>query len=136
MFEDDSIDVIEAHHMIEHLSFADTEKALQEWYRVLRPKGILVITCPNLTRLCVKWLKYSMLNHIIPCPKKIDYLVKMFVGQQKNEGLFHKNVFDSVRLSNVLSRHGFVVEFRFTPFPQRPTPSMLIIARKSKCDSC
>jgi len=135
MFDDDSIDLIESHHMIEHLSFADTEKAFKEWHRVLRPRGILVITCPDITRLCVKWLKYSMLNRIFPCPKKMDYLVRMFVGSQKNDGMFHKSVFDYKRLSRVLSRHGFAVEFSFAPFPQRPTPSMLVIARKSKCDS-
>jgi predicted SAM-dependent methyltransferase len=122
--------------MIEHLSFVDTEKALKEWHRVLRPRGMLVITCPDISRVCVKWLKYSMLNRIFPCPKKMDYLAKMFVGSQQHDGMFHKNVFDSVRLSRVLAEHGFTVEFSFAPFPQRPTPSMLVIARKPKCDSC
>jgi predicted SAM-dependent methyltransferase len=49
MFADGSVDYIESHHMIEHLSFADTESALTEWHRVLRQRGLLVISCPDIS---------------------------------------------------------------------------------------
>jgi len=94
-----------------------------------------VITCPDITRLCVKWLKYCLLHRVFPCRRQREYLVRMFVGSQKNEGLFHRNVFDFMRMSDVLAQHGFTVEFSYAPFPQRPTPSRLTIARKSTRDS-
>ncbi|MFA5179810.1 MAG: methyltransferase domain-containing protein [Syntrophales bacterium] len=131
MFDDESIDLIESHHMIEHLSFSETERALSEWRRVLRPRGLLVITCPDILRICLQWFKYSSIYPLFPCPEKIDYMVKTLVGSQEREGEFHKNAFDIRRMSRLLSKYGFKIEFTFSPYPLRPTPSMLVIARKT-----
>ena len=130
IFEDNTIDLIEAHHMIEHLSFSDTGKALIECHRVLRPGGLLVITCPDLTRICLRWIMLTILYPFFPLPDKLDYIVKMLVGSQEHDGMFHKNSFDVRRLSRLLTEHGFKTEFSFTPYPHRPTPSLLIISRK------
>jgi predicted SAM-dependent methyltransferase len=130
-FDDESIDLIESHHSLEHLSFADTDKALSEWHRVLRPRGLLIITCPDILRICIKWIKYTMLYTLLPRPDKLDYIVKMLVGSQENEGMFHKNSFDARRLSRILRKHEFEVEFQFSPYPRRTTPSFIVIARKN-----
>jgi predicted SAM-dependent methyltransferase len=132
MFSDNSIDLIESHHMIEHLSFADTEKALAEWHRVLGPGGVLVITCPDLSRVARRWVLHSFFQPLFPRPERMDYMVKMLVGSQEHDGMFHKNAFDARRMSRLLSRHGFLVEFAYTPYPRRPTPSLLVIARCAK----
>ena len=131
IFEDNSIDLIESHHMIEHFSFADTERALAEWHRVLRPRGLLVITCPDISRICQRWLKYSTFYLLFPRPEKLDYMVKMLVGSQEHDGMFHKNAFDARRMSRLLSKHSFKAEFTYTPYPRRTTPSLLVIARKT-----
>ncbi|RPI36184.1 MAG: methyltransferase domain-containing protein [Nitrospiraceae bacterium] len=131
MFADGSIDYIESHHMIEHLSFADTESALREWHRVLRPGGLIVISCPDIFRIFLKWLKYSAIYPLFPRQEKLDFMIKMIVGPQQHEGQFHRNAFDSRRMSQLLSRHGFSVEFSFSPYSERPTPSLLVIARKN-----
>jgi hypothetical protein len=54
----------------------------------------------------------------------------MLVGSQEHEGMFHKNAFDKRSMSRILDKHGFKVEFTYHPFPIRPTPSRLVIARK------
>jgi len=131
MFADGSIDLIESHHMIEHLSFADTESALKEWHRVLRPRGLLVISCPDIFRIFLKWLGYSAIYPLFPRQEKLDFIIKMLVGPQQHEGQFHRNAFDSRRMSQLFSRHGFSVEFSFSPYSERPTPSLLVIARKT-----
>jgi len=130
MIDDGSVDWIESHHMIEHLSFEDTDRALTEWYRVLRNGGLLVLTCPDILRICKNWIKYSYLYPLFPRPEKLDYMAKMLVGSQEHEGMFHKNAFDPRRISRILSKHGFVVEFTYSPYPIRSTPSLLVIARK------
>lgn len=132
MFDNESIDLIESNHMIEHLSFEDTERALEEWYRVLCVNGLLVLTFPDILKICQNWLKYTYLYRLFPRPEKLDYMVKMLVGSQEHEGMFHRNAFDSRRISRILSKHGFNVEFTFSPYPIRPTPSLLVIARKIK----
>ena len=131
MFEDGSVDLIESHHMIEHLSFADTESALEEWQRVLRRRGLLVISCPDISRIFLKWLRYSAIYPLFPRQEKLDYIIKMLVGPQQHEGQFHRNAFDFRRMSQLLARHGFTAEFSFSPYSERPTPSLLVIARKT-----
>lgn len=131
MFDDNSIDLIESHHMIEHLSFKDTDLALTEWYRVLRNRGLLVLTFPDITAISVKWIKYSLVYPIFPWPERLDYIVKMLVGSQEHEGMFHKNGFDIRRMSIILSKNGFSVEFTYYPYPRRTTPSRLVVARKT-----
>ena len=132
MFEDGSIDVIESHHMIEHLSFKDTDSALTEWNRVLRDRGLVVLTFPDITAVAVKWIRHSLAYPILRRPDETDYIVHMFVGSQENEGMFHRNAYDSRRMSRTLSRYGFRVEFTYYRYPIKPTPSRLVIARKTK----
>jgi len=129
-FADNSVDLIESHHMIEHLSFAEAENALEEWYRVLRPRGILVLTCPDITGVCLRWIKYSFAYPVYPRADKLDYTLKMMVGSQEHGGMFHKSAYDVRRMRRVLNSCGFNLEFSFSPYPKRPTPSLLTISRR------
>ena len=132
MFTDNSIDLIESHHMIEHLSFADTEKALKEWQRVLRPGGLLIITFPDITRICLRWLKYIIIYPIKPRPEKLARIVQMIVGSQEHAGMFHKSAYNIILMRRLLLKYGFRVEFSYAPYPRRTTPSLLVISRKIK----
>lgn len=49
-FEDESFDVLTSWHVIEHV--ADVTETLQEWRRVLRPGGVMVLETPDAT--CMK----------------------------------------------------------------------------------
>jgi len=131
MFDDGSIDLIESHHMIEHLSFNDTDLVLTEWNRVLRDRGLIVLTFPDISAIALEWLKYSLAYPVFPRPEKLDYIVKMLVGSQEHEGMFHKNAYDVRRMSRILSKYAFSVEFTYYRYPKRATPSRLVIARKN-----
>src|SRR4051812_46834575 len=65
-FADGSVELIEHHHMLEHLSLADAQKALREWSRVLRPGGFLVVTCPDILRVCLLYLKNRAIDLVKP----------------------------------------------------------------------
>ena len=45
-FEDNSFDTVFATEILEHLSDKDLRKATEELYRVLKPKGYLIVTTP------------------------------------------------------------------------------------------
>ena len=130
MLADASVDWIESHHMVEHLSFAEARTGFAEWHRVLAPGGFLVLTCPDITRVCRLWLLESARHRIRPRPERLDQIARMFAGPQIHAGMFHRNVFDARRLSGLLVAQGFSVDFTHTPYPIRPTPSLLVIARR------
>jgi len=50
--ENASVDAIFSSHNIEHLYPHEVPVALQEFLRVLRPEGFVVITCPDLQSVC------------------------------------------------------------------------------------
>jgi predicted SAM-dependent methyltransferase len=46
-FKSEVFTTIYALDLIEHLKYAEVEVALKDWYRVLKPNGILIIKTPN-----------------------------------------------------------------------------------------
>ncbi|NVZ10114.1 methyltransferase domain-containing protein [Allochromatium humboldtianum] len=50
--KDESVDAIFSSHNIEHLYPHEVPVALAEFYRVLKPEGFLILTCPDLKSVC------------------------------------------------------------------------------------
>jgi predicted SAM-dependent methyltransferase len=57
MFEDNSVDIIVAHHLVEHIAIHDLAEYIHEWQRILKPGGILSIHVPNLRELDKAWIE-------------------------------------------------------------------------------
>lgn len=128
-FDTESVDVIEHHHMIEHLSIEDLNRAVSEWHRVLKNGGRLIFTCPDIARVCRHYLLLKIRGLVSDQTRNTEYAIKMLVGSQEHEGMFHKNHFDPGRVRKMFPAFGFQVEC-ITAYPMRPTPSMLVVARK------
>jgi SAM-dependent methyltransferase len=56
-FEDNYADEILAVHVVEHFWRWEVVDILKEWVRVLKPKGRMVLECPNLISACQEFLK-------------------------------------------------------------------------------
>lgn len=52
---DESADAIFSSHNIEHLFPHEVPRALAEFYRVLKPEGLALVTCPDLRSAC-RWV--------------------------------------------------------------------------------
>src|SRR5687767_14889884 len=48
---DNSVDLIYTCHVLEHFKRKDVLRVLSEWYRVLRPSGVLRISVPDFAQL-------------------------------------------------------------------------------------
>jgi predicted SAM-dependent methyltransferase len=118
-----SVDVVEHHHLIEHLSVAELQRALAEWARVLKPDGLLVVTAPDLEAVLAHWLSAGK-------GERWGDGIKMIYGSQEHDGMFHKNGFTPDRLAELLAPFGLRQEWHYRGYPRRPTPSFIAIARK------
>ena len=119
-----SVDLIEHHHLMEHFSFAQVQKAFQEWARVLKPGGFLVMTCPDLNQVIRKWRRANT-------DEQREKTLQMIYGSQEHEGMFHKSGYDLRRVTQLLTQHGFALKYHYAPYPSRSTPSLLVVARRN-----
>jgi len=97
MFKDNSVDLIYACCLLEHIKRSQTENVLKEWHRVLKPKGVLRISVPDFEKIVEVYLK----------SKDLKLLLGLLVGGQTYESNAHYMIFDSAYLSGLLKKIGF-----------------------------
>lgn len=120
-----SVDLVEHHHMIEHLTRKEVLEGLAEWKRVLKRDGILVFTCPDLDEIARRWVRASE-------KERWGGLIDMIYGSQEHEGMFHRSGLNLARGRKVLEESGFRILKSYARLPLRPTPSLLLVARKEE----
>lgn len=64
MIDDESVDIIVAHHLLEHIAIHDLNEYIIEWRRVLKPGGVLSIHVPNLRKINKAWLEGKIDTYI------------------------------------------------------------------------
>ena len=95
-FDDNSIDLIYASHVIEYFDREEVIPLLKEWQRVLMPYGVLRLAVPNFPVLAQLYLKRE-----IDLDKVLGPLYgKMPMG---SETIYHKTTYDFYSLRKLLS---------------------------------
>jgi SAM-dependent methyltransferase len=108
----DSMDAIFSSHNIEHIFPHEVPLALAEFLRVLKPNGIVVITCPDLQVVCEAVAKDKLLEPLYESPagpiSPIDILYghRGFI-QQGNHFMAHKCGFTYSVLGGLFMAAGF-----------------------------
>lgn len=125
-YEDNSCNVVYSNNLFEHFDRHEAHEALDEWYRVLNHKGLLVIMCPDDEAVIKAYFG------LIDIPEMFNSMMMMLFGWAEGPGQLHKWGYNAKTLWAMVEKHGFKVEVLYKEVPQRPTPNMTIIARAIK----
>lgn len=97
----EDVEEIRAEQLIEHFTREEWRRIKKDWYKVLKPGGLLIIECPALDR--------CMENYLLNTPPGRTWWMITLYGRQVHEGHFHKNGFTAETLSADLVVEGFTV---------------------------
>lgn len=126
-FEDNSVDHIFNHALLEHIPPWDTLRALKTWFRVLKPGGTIQVEVPGLERIFRGWL----IEGTITEQRAIDLI---FGGNKNpvNGYQFHDHLtgFNFTRLERFLSQVGFVDIVEGKSTAGKPHEILVVKARK------
>lgn len=122
-FSSDSVDIVYASHLFEHLSLPVADMFFNEAYRCLKPGGTIRIVVPDLYKICKQYLEdYSNQNIEDPTTfimwainmhregqygMKIPWWKKKILEYQRYPHQ-HKYMYDDRSLSRLFAKKGFI----------------------------
>jgi predicted SAM-dependent methyltransferase len=99
-FEDNSIDLIYASHVLEHFGRYEVEDVLKGWYRILKDNGLIRIAVPDFAAVVRIYAQEGLKDGF-------SGIVGLVCGGQKNNYDYHKIIFDEPFLTSLLMKVGF-----------------------------
>ena len=98
-YEDNSVDLIYASHVIEYFNREEVKGVLNEWIRVLKPGGKLRLAVPNFEELSILYLDNKI---------QLDGILGPLYGQMPmgDETIYHRTTYDYLSLEDLLSELG------------------------------
>ena len=98
--KDNSIDEITVSHTLEHIPPNETFQTLREWWRVLKPRGKLIITVPDVGAAALMWTKEEI-------PAEIFEKTVLGSNPTATPYMTHLNIFWELKLHRFLEITGF-----------------------------
>lgn len=98
-FEDLSVDIIYASHVLEYFDQYEVVNVLKEWNRVLKKDGILRLAVPDFQAISKLYKEgVSLKNFLGPLYGRMN---------MGNDVIYHKTCYDFQSLKSVLEKNGF-----------------------------
>ncbi len=120
-FKSSSVDLIEAFQLIEHFDYVHCKYILSEWFRVLKPGGILVLETPDLEGSFRKFFSAD------PGTQKTTM---QWIYGIDSSGMQHKSGFSFNLLKDLLGEVGFEKISREKPRTHKYEPGMRVSCSK------
>ena len=102
---DNSIDEIYTSHTVEHIPYGKQDKMMREFFRILKPKGKLIILCPDIQYLFQHYIFGDGSGGPFGHPHLM--LEHMIFGGQDYPDNFHKAGYTPTTMRIRLDRAGF-----------------------------
>ncbi|GAA5523458.1 hypothetical protein Maes01_00003 [Microbulbifer aestuariivivens] len=78
---DESVSIISAFHLVEHISFENLDRLVRESLRILKPAGLLILETPNPENIVVGASEFYLdPTHKKPIPSKLLEFVSRYCG--------------------------------------------------------
>ncbi len=122
-FNENSVDIIESYHLIEHFDYINCKYVLSEWFRVLKSNGKLIIETPDL----VKSLKKFQNVDVETKKRTLNWIFGI-----DNQGMSHKTGFTFQLLKKLLEEIGFKNISNKKPISHTYEPGLRIECTKPK----
>lgn len=100
MYEADSVDLIYACHVLEHFGRHHYKQVLAEWYRVIKPAGVLRLAVPDFAAIAALYYEQGLKDGL-------SGLIGLVSGGQRDSTDYHKMIFDELLLTSSLLSVGF-----------------------------
>jgi predicted SAM-dependent methyltransferase len=127
-FDHNYADEIHAYHLIEHLNRWETPNILNDWVRVLKPGGLLVLECPCLDKI-VSIYAHALIEGKTPDPRLT--IMGLFGDPgYKNEAMSHRWCYSVAELAAGLEKLGLEDIQEQPPQTHQPRRDMRIVSRK------
>jgi predicted SAM-dependent methyltransferase len=101
-FEDNTVNVIYASHVLEYFDREEVFIVLEEWKRCLRPGGTIRLAVPDFEQMVKLYVKGTV---------KLNNIIGPLYGKwqmDENTTIYHKTTYDYLSLEKVLKECGFV----------------------------
>jgi len=100
-YDNETVDLIYSSHVLEYFDRSGVVGVLSEWYRVLKPNGIIRIAVPDFYNLSKLYLSGDI---------ELSKILGPLYGKMKmsNKTIYHKTVYDFNDLSEILTECGFL----------------------------
>lgn len=105
-FDNNSVDLIYASHVLEYFDREESIGILKEWFRVLKKESILRLAVPDFEAMVKLYAagKFPLKNFLGPLYGKMEMGMK---GGEIGKIIYHKTVYDYRSLKEVLESVGF-----------------------------
>lgn len=99
-FEDNSVDLIYASHVLEYFDRDEVIPVLEEWYRVLKVGGKLRLAVPDFEEMAFLYAegKYPLESFLGPLYGKM---------KMDDSTIYHRTTYDMISLTSLLKKIGF-----------------------------
>jgi len=99
-YPDNAVDLIYCSHGLQYFDREEVVNVLREWYRVLKPGGILRLAVPDFRAIVRLYGDYN---------NNLEMFLGLLYGkmQMNDQVIYHKTVYDSKSLNELLLSIGF-----------------------------